>query len=221
MKTEKISQEEILELVWVLREKKDSRLSMLVEKSREENPEKLVNRLVKDGYLLVENDNIIFTTDGEKYAESIIRRLRLAEVLFAEILEMEDNVVRDQACEFEHILMTEVTESICTFLGHPRKCPHGLAIPHGECCATFRSEIKPLVQPLSDLKIGDDAKVVFMSPKTHTRLDKLITFGLTPGSTIKLHQKQPSFVIQIGETDLALDNEIAKNIYVKRISGGS
>lgn len=221
MNTEKISQEEILELVWALREKNDSCLSSLLEKSREENPEKLVNRLVKDGYLQVENDNVIFTADGEKYAESIIRRLRLAEVLFAEILEMDDDVVRDQACEFEHILMAEVTESICTFLGHPRKCPHGLAIPHGECCSTFRSEIKPLVQPLSDLKIGDNAKVVFMSPRTHTRLDKLITFGLTPGSTIKLHQKQPSFVIQIGETDLALDNEIAKNIYVKRINSGS
>jgi len=34
----------------------------------------------------------------------------------------------------EHIIDPEVTASICSFLGHPRKCPHGKPIPSGNCC---------------------------------------------------------------------------------------
>jgi DtxR family Mn-dependent transcriptional regulator len=34
---------------------------------------------------------------------------------------------------------------------------------------------------------------------------------------VRLAQKRPSYVIEIGETTLALDEEIAKEIYVKRV----
>ena len=42
--------------------------------------------------------------------------------------------VETNACTFEHILSPEVTDRICTFLGHPKTCPHGSPIPPGECC---------------------------------------------------------------------------------------
>jgi Fe2+ transport system protein FeoA len=35
---------------------------------------------------------------------------------------------------------------------------------------------------------------------------------------IKLHQKQPTYVIRIGETELALDSDLAKDIFVKKTS---
>jgi DtxR family Mn-dependent transcriptional regulator len=31
-------------------------------------------------------------------------------------------------------LSPEATDKICTFLGHPRTCPHGAPIPPGPCC---------------------------------------------------------------------------------------
>ena len=34
----------------------------------------------------------------------------------------------------EHILSPEATDRICSFLGHPRTCPHGSPIPAGQCC---------------------------------------------------------------------------------------
>ncbi|MCP4728419.1 MAG: metal-dependent transcriptional regulator, partial [bacterium] len=174
--------------------------------------------LKKDGFILVENDLVKLSDKGYNNSQSIVRRHRLAEVLLTEILEIEDRIGSNQACEFEHILTPEVTDSICTFLGHPHKCPHGLPIPRGECCKTFNTKIGPLVKPLSEMNIGDIAKIVFMSPKTHKRLDKLMTFGITPGAVIRLHQKKPSYVLQIGETDLAIDPEIGENIYVKPVN---
>jgi hypothetical protein len=34
---------------------------------------------------------------------------------------------------------------------------------------------------------------------------------------VKLGQKNPSFVLEVGETTLALDEEIVREIYVKRV----
>ena len=78
---------------------------------------------------------IVFTEKGLRRAEDIIRRHRLAERLFTQTFHVHDEKeVAEQACKFEHILSPEATERICSFLGHPRTCPHGSPIPAGECC---------------------------------------------------------------------------------------
>jgi putative ABC transport system ATP-binding protein len=83
-----------------------------------------------DGTLIVE-----FTARGRERAASIIRRHRLAERLFTDSLAMDSETeIEQQACKFEHILSPEATDKICTFLGHPRTCPHGAPIPPGPCC---------------------------------------------------------------------------------------
>ena len=48
-------------------------------------------------------------------------------------------------------------------------------------------------------------------------MDRLAALGVVPGSEIKLHQREPSYVIEIGETTIALDPEIAGEIFVKRV----
>ena len=85
-----------------------------------------------DGTLIVE-----LTSRGRERAGSIIRRHRLAERLFTDSLAMDSETeIEQQACKFEHILSPEATDKICTFLGHPRTCPHGAPIPPGACCRT-------------------------------------------------------------------------------------
>ncbi len=87
---------------------------------------------VGDGTLIVE-----LTPRGRERAGSIIRRHRLAERLFTDSLAMDSETeIEQQACKFEHILSPEATDKICTFLGHPRTCPHGAPIPPGPCCAS-------------------------------------------------------------------------------------
>jgi putative ABC transport system ATP-binding protein len=89
-----------------------------------------------DGSLIVE-----LTPRGLERAGSIIRRHRLAERLFTDSLAMDsESEIEQQACKFEHILSPEATDKICTFLGHPRTCPHGAPIPPGLCCG-IRSEL--------------------------------------------------------------------------------
>src|SRR5437764_6868876 len=83
---------------------------------------------------------IVFTEKGRKRAEDVIRRHRLAERLFVQTFRVQnEKEVEEQACKFEHVLSPEVTDSICSFLGHPRTCPHGSPIPAGPCCLAARS----------------------------------------------------------------------------------
>ena len=83
-----------------------------------------------DGSMIVE-----FTPRGRLRAADIIRRHRLAERLFTDSLALDsESEIEQQACKFEHILSPEATDKICSFLGHPRTCPHGAPIPPGPCC---------------------------------------------------------------------------------------
>ncbi|MBI5810126.1 MAG: metal-dependent transcriptional regulator, partial [Deltaproteobacteria bacterium] len=141
---------------------------------------------------------------------------RLAERLLTEVLSMDSDALEKNACNFEHTLTPEVADSICTLLGHPPTCPHGLAIPKGLCCKKPADELRPIVLPLSEVEIGENCRIAFMVSKSHSRLDRLSTLGIVPGSIVRVHQKRPAFVIQLGETTMALDPDIIREIYVRR-----
>jgi DtxR family Mn-dependent transcriptional regulator len=70
---------------------------------------------------------------------------------------------------------------------------------------------------LRDLPVGQRAKLVYMSSSSHKRLDQLTSVGLLPGVIVQLHQRRPAFVIDVGQSSLALDEEIVSGIYVRPI----
>ena len=89
-----------------------------------------------DGMFVSDGSAVVaLTPRGRSRAGSIIRRHRLAERLFTDSLAMDSETeIEQQACKFEHILSPGATDKICTFLGHPKTCPHGAPIPPGPCC---------------------------------------------------------------------------------------
>jgi len=209
--------DELLELIWTLREKGVSDIGRLLETTQDIEVRSILRKMIKDDLFEIEGNRMILKERGEEKAREIVRRHRLTERLLHEIFEMSEEEVEEEACKLEHILSPGVTESVCTFLGHPPTCIHGKPIPRGDCCLKFKREMKPLVIPLEELGLGEEGRIVFIAPKSHQRLDRLSTLGIVPGSILRMHQKNPSYVLQIGETTLALDREIVKNIYVKRI----
>jgi len=74
------------------------------------------------------------TESGMRRARDVVRRHRLAERLFTDTFAIEDAEAHQQACRFEHIITPELDQRICSFLGHPKTCPHGNPIPPGPCC---------------------------------------------------------------------------------------
>jgi putative ABC transport system ATP-binding protein len=82
----------------------------------------------------LQNGEVQLTPVGSQRARGVVRRHRLAERLFKDTFSIDDTEAHKQACKFEHIISPELDQRICTFLGHPKTCPHGNPIPPGDCC---------------------------------------------------------------------------------------
>jgi DtxR family Mn-dependent transcriptional regulator len=209
--------DEALELLWVLDEESRSDIERFTLSSDDAEPAILVETLTQNGLATVTGDKMNLTDKGRGMARGLIRRQRLAERLFMDVFEMKEEVVVDDVCRMEHILSEELTDSVCTFLGHPPTCPHGRPIPRGECCRKYKVEVMPVVTRLSEFEVGATGKITFIVPSDPSRISKLNSLGITAGSVIKFIQKIPSCVVQIDETTVAIDPEIAREIYLKKI----
>jgi len=170
-----------------------------------------------DGRWIVQDQGFWkLTASGREEAARAIRRHRLGEVLLADVLRGDQNQVDDQACRLEHVLSDGLDESICTLLGHPGFCPHGKAIPPGDCCREKRARAEAEIAPLIELQPGQAGQVVFIQMGNPGRLEKLMAMGILPGGSIKLLRSSPSFVFESGYSQFAVDEVIASGIYVRR-----
>jgi putative ABC transport system ATP-binding protein len=124
--------DEVLEQLWMAAEGSQH---LETQHFTDAQQRRLVATMTRIGLLAGTGGAVSFTPKGEARARSVIRRHRLAERLFVDVLALRDaESVESNACTFEHILSPEVTDRICTFLGHPSTCPHGCPIPPGDCC---------------------------------------------------------------------------------------
>ncbi len=217
--------EEILEHVWTEREAgRNAAQGILAAAVSEHAPDvhaSDLRELASAGFVRLEGESVTLTDEGERRARDVVRRHRLTERLFRDLLDIGERGMEDQACEFEHILSREATDSVCTLLGHPPTCPHGKPIPPGDCCGEYQRTVRPLVTGLRSFELGAMGRIVFIAPKFHDRMDRLAALGVVPGSMIRLRQRSPSYVIEVGETTIALDPEIAGEIFVKPVDGRS
>jgi DtxR family transcriptional regulator, Mn-dependent transcriptional regulator len=172
--------------------------------------------LLKRGYITESGGDVVLSAEGEKLAKDITRRHRLAERLLSDVLSLEQKAIDINACQLEHIISPEVSESICTLLGHPRQCPHGERIPEGGCCRRAEDRVEPIVLPLDKLVAGEEGRIAYVLLQDHPELHKLLSLGVVPGTPVHLHQTFPTFVLQIGENQLALEESVARNIYIRK-----
>lgn len=209
--------DEALELLWVLAEEGHTELKRFTLSSDDNDVDALVAALKNDGLAAVADTAIALTDKGTVLAKGLIRRHRLAERLFTDVFDLSIDMVDEDACKMEHILSEELTDSVCTFLGHPTTCPHGKPIPRGECCKRYSVDVQPVVTRLTEFEVGRKGKIVFITPSEASRIGRLSSIGIIPGSVVKLVQRRPSVVLQIDETTIAIDPDLAREIFVKKV----
>ncbi|MCL4378031.1 MAG: metal-dependent transcriptional regulator [Actinobacteria bacterium] len=215
-------EEEILESLWIDQVEKKKAFSNLDELANIEIETSALDDLSKIGYISTEDNKIKLLDKGKEYGQSIVRRHRLAERLLVDVLQLKKESVHSPSCQFEHILNEEVEENICILLGHPKICPHGKPIPQGKCCIQSKWLVESSIKPLSALAQGQRGKVVYLHTLDDKKLQKMMVMGVLPGREITLLHRFPSYVFQVGFTQVAVDSEIADSIYVilKKESSG-
>ncbi|MHC4418302.1 MAG: metal-dependent transcriptional regulator [Planctomycetota bacterium] len=200
--------EEILETLWVETAEHGNIPDTAVLKDNA-----AFKNLIKEGYLSLEAEPLL-TEKGAKEGRLCVRRHRLAERLLVDVLHVKAGLIHETGCKLEHILHKGLEDNICILLGHPQRCPHGKPIPAGKCCKDRKRKTESLVMPLSELRKGQRGKIAYIHTNDRAMLRKIMAMGALPGLSVILTQRFPSYVFQIGESQFAVDKNVAEQIQV-------
>ncbi len=210
----KLVVDELLEAIWTCREEGRTGVEDCLAKAHAEVESGALEELASMGQVELRAGEVFLTAEGELEANSIIRRHRLAERLLVDVLGMTAEQSEEMACSFEHAVVPEVADGICTLLGHPSECPHGKAIPPGRDCEAGKTEVASALRPLSEVPGAEPVKVAYLRTHDHERLHQLLSLGFSPGTELQVHQRTPVLVVKLDQSEFALDREVAGDVYV-------
>ena len=141
--------EEYCEAIYELREDDveviQARIADRLEISRPAVSE-MIRRLEGAGLVRLDG-SIKLTPDGNRLAEKVVRRHRLAERFLTDILGLSWADAHAEAGKWEHVISEPVEEAMVRVLGDPTTCPHGNPIPGSDYAA-------PAAVALDDLEPG-------------------------------------------------------------------
>ena len=124
-----------LKAIWHIKERgEDVKISTIAKMLNVRQPSvvQMLKKLNEQKLVNYNKAGVTLTQEGEKIGASMMRNSRLLEVLMDSALKIDIN--EEMVCGVEHHMNKQFTDALCTMLNHPRKCPHDLDIPMGECC---------------------------------------------------------------------------------------
>jgi DtxR family Mn-dependent transcriptional regulator len=212
---ETIDRDEYLEALWRAQESCRSTIEDVREQIGGDFERDVIDTLLSEEFITIDDDKetLSFTEKGKARARHIIRAHRLAERLMYDAMGMSMEF-ETGACEFEHTISDVLVNSICTMLGHPKQCPHGLPIPPGECCVKAVRTVESPVVHLKDMSIGETGRIAYINATDDIDLHRLNGLQLRPGAMVKLHQTYPTYVVECEGVNVAIDDEIANAVCV-------
>lgn len=72
-----------------------------------------------------------------------------------------------------------------------------------------------MIVALHQLQPGQAAQVVELTSTDPTRLERLGSFGLAPGSWVRVEQRYPALVFRVDGTEISVDEAVASEIKVQ------
>jgi len=210
---EQESQDHILEYLYDRSEKRktvslESIQKLFKEKFDPSVIKQITGQMESSGLITTLRGDLQLTDKGIDKAQLLVRGHRLAQRLMVDVLGISAENAQKTAHYMEHIIDTEILDAISAFLGHPDTSPDGKKIPSQGKKKIFT--LKPVLCRLIDMEVGSSGEIRYIQNPEKT----LANMGIIPGETIRLQQKRPSVVIELGHTTLAIDREIGEEIFV-------
>lgn len=172
-----------------------------------------VSRLEEQGLLrLTEERTVALTDRGRTWAESVMRKHRLAERLLADVIGLAPEHLHEEACRWEHVISDRVEARIAELLGNPSTSPYGNPIP-----GTASAGPAPL--PLADADAGD---VVLHSLSESIQPDeevvrRLFAAGLTAGATARVEPDGDHVTLVAADGRVTLTAEQTRLVFVRPV----
>ena len=207
--------EEILEALWIVVEERGQGYGEM-DKIKVAADDPAYRELSGLAFIEVKDGRVYLRQEGREEGRKTVRRHRLAERLMMDVFNIHGETGNDKACQFEHLLNEGVDEKVCTMLNHPATCPHGNAIPLGDCCDEARRTGDLGVVPLTELKSNEEGEIAYIQTEDNKKMQKLMAMGVLPGNRIVLIQTFPSYIFRVGFSEFAIDTNMAREIFVRR-----
>ena len=192
----------------------------------------MIKKLEDIGYVdYSQYKGVKLTRTGLKEAKNVTRKHRILERFLSDVLNLNDNVIHEQACEMEHSLSDEAERAMCQVLEHPDKCPGESPIPacdfpfkSCEECKTHQegdvSEVGKRDEnliPIMDLKKNEEGRISFIRGD-YKVIRRLLDMGITIGviiSVIKASPLSEPVEVVIEGSKLVIERDIACNVFVE------
>jgi DtxR family Mn-dependent transcriptional regulator len=169
--------------------------------------ENTLRDMERDGDLTISPDmSIVLTSQGEETGGRIMRKHRILECFFSEMLGMTPETAGKEACTLEHSVSDEAIERLGRYIRSPAGSgPRGVGRGRRWQALTLLESAE-----------GDD--LVISCVRCRGMGNRLQDLGLFPGTAISVIRKIPGngIVIRVKESDIALSPEIAASIFVER-----
>ena len=173
----------------------------------------MVQRLSRQGLVRhTPYKGVELTKKGRGVAVDVIRRQRLWECFLLEHLNLEWSQVYDFACSLEHATAPIVTEALAKFLGFPKTCPHGNAIPDENGNFEILDGI-----PLPAIEVGKNVIVQSIKHPPGDVLAYLQERNIMPGQQLQIAEVAPMegpLTLEINGREVALGLNIAEFVNV-------
>jgi DtxR family Mn-dependent transcriptional regulator len=169
-----------------------------------------VSRLEEQGLLhLTEERTVTLTDRGRTWAESVMRKHRLAERLLADVIGLAPEHLHEEACRWEHVISDRVEARIAELLGNPTTSPYGNPIPGAAGGG-------PAPVPLAE---SDGGEVVLHSLSEPLQPDedvigRLFAAGLTAGAPARVERDSEGVVLVGSDGRVPLSVEQARLVFV-------
>lgn len=159
------------------------------------------------------------TPEGQRLAAAVLRRHRLSERLFADVLGLPWDRVHEEAMRLEHALTPEAEARLASMLEHPETCPHGGPIPTQD----GRMQA-PASRTLDQVPAGASVWIQQIVDEGGDFLRYLASLGLLPQAEVRVEEVAPfggPLLVRVGGARYALGRDVAGRIRVREDAEGA
>jgi len=212
-----VSQEDYLKAIWEMREEDQVPISARLAEELDVTPPAVtaaVKRMARDGHVKVQRGgHILLTAKGRKFAQRLMLRHQLAEMLLTEVIGLPWAKSHAEAERMEHAISPEVEALLLKrFAGH-KTCPHGVPIRGG--VAQLRKHGGVL---LSELQAGDSAVILSVYEKDEGFLEFLANLKLLPSNKLEVLKRgyDETLTLRVSGQTIHLGKTATSRIWVRR-----
>ncbi len=175
----------------------------------------MARKLAQKNLIIYEKYKAIkLTPEGNKMALGIIRRHRLWETFLHQVFGLTMHEIHREAEVLEHMTSDFLADKINVFLGYPTTDPHGDPIPDAKGVLLADQDTELLSLAKSDRKY----KICRLSGSDKEFFDFCQSNHLKIGSSLSIkrqYDKNKMTEIEVNNTKILLNEELANTIYVK------